>query len=217
MGNKRGVSSCVIVFAKAPIAGLAKTRLIPALGAEGAAALQAALTQRAVATACSAGAANVELWCAGDMQHALFANLAATYPVSPHEQHGADLGERMFNAFDLVLARHQQAVIMGTDCPALTGAMLRSAFAALSDGYDAVIGPALDGGYVLLGLRRANRALFQDIVWGGASVLAATRERLKSQDLRVTELAPQSDIDTEADLQQLARWPDLAEWARPTP
>ena len=154
----------VAVLAKAPVPGLAKTRLIPALGALGAARLQRQLTRNTLQTACDAGLGAVTLWCAPHAQHRFFRALHQTTGVPCRVQASGDLGERMHTAFSLHCAQGP-LLLIGTDCPPLTPAHLRQAAQALLDGDDAVFHPAEDGGYVLVGLRQPQAALFCDIAW----------------------------------------------------
>lgn len=190
----------VIVMAKAPVAGFAKTRLMPALGAEGAAALAARLLEAAVKQAAAFG--SVDLCCAPDTLHPAFQHLAATQGLVLSEQGDGDLGARMARAFERHLAQHGAALMIGTDAPAIDSAMLQRAAQALSDA-DAVFIPALDGGYALIGLRQPAPTLFSDMVWSTDRVMAQTRERLRAAGLRHTELPAVADIDEPADLQHL--------------
>ncbi len=192
----------IIVMAKAPIAGYAKTRLIPALGAEGAASLATRLLDATLAQAHSAGAAAVDLCCAPDTDHPAFARHAGTPGLWLSVQGDGDLGARMSRAFERSLAPGRVALMIGTDAPALDAVMLREAARALQDA-DAVFVPALDGGYALIGLRRHAPELFADMAWSTARVMAQTRERLRSAGLRHTELAAVADIDEPADLVHL--------------
>jgi hypothetical protein len=197
----------IAVLAKAPIPGLAKTRLIPRLGADGAARLQAALAEHAVLTALAAGLGPVTLWCTPDTRHPAFVALARRTGVSLRAQRGADLGARM--AFAVAEhARRGPVLLTGTDCPVLTAEHLRRAAAALAGGDGAVAFPAEDGGYVLIGLREPHPELFQGIPWGGDRVMAATRERLRALGLRWSEPATLWDLDRPADLDRLVD-PDL--------
>ncbi len=191
-----------MVFAKAPAAGAVKTRLIPVLGAEGAAALHATLARHCVATAVEPGLCPVELWCSPDIRHPFFARCSKDFGVTLHQQQGSDLGARMAHAFATVLQQSPYALIIGTDCPALSAQDLHVALQSLREGDDAVVGPAEDGGYVLLGLRKAVPLLFEDIAWGSGEVLALTRERLKRLQWRWHELAPRRDVDRPEDLEQ---------------
>lgn len=191
----------LMIFAKAPVAGAAKTRLAPALGEQGAADLHARLTERTLHTAITANLAPVELWCSPDCSHPFFQTVAGT--VGRRVQHGQDLGDRMANAFEAVLANHPYAVLIGTDCPAITPDYLARAFALLDGSADAVLGPAEDGGYVLLGLRRMDKRLFEGVAWGTDRVLDETRERLVALGWRWQELETLWDVDRPVDLERL--------------
>ena len=192
----------VIVMAKAPVAGYAKTRLIPALGADGAAQLAQRLLRHAVAQALAAGIGPVELCCAPDARHAVFTELASDTRVTLSEQGEGDLGARMARALQRALATHERAVLIGTDAPALDAVVLRAARDRLAD-HDAVLCPAFDGGYTLIGLRRAEPSLFEAMPWSTPEVLSITRERLRAAGLHHAELAPLHDIDEPADLVHL--------------
>lgn len=190
----------VIVFCKAPVAGYTKTRLIPRLGAEGAASLHAKLIERTVATAVAAALGPVELWCTPSPAHPLFQTLATRYRLVTRTQPEGDLGVKMHRALDQALSATRYALLIGTDCPTYSAGYLDAARAALAAGDDAVLGPATDGGYVLIGLARNDMELFSDIAWGGASVLAATREQLRKLQWRYSELETLSDIDRPEDV-----------------
>ena len=194
----------IAVLAKAPIPGLAKTRLIPRLGADRAARLQDALTGHAVRTALAAGLGSLTLWCTPDAQHPAFAALARNTNVALRTQRGADLGARMAHAVSEHAARGP-VLLTGTDCPALTAEHLRAAAAALAAGDDAVLFPAEDGGYVLVGLTESHPALFEGIPWGGERVMEATRERLHAIGLRWSEPATLWDLDRPEDLDRLGK------------
>ncbi len=204
----------ILVFAKAPVAGFAKTRLIPRLGAAGAARLAARLLEHAVSEALAAELGVVELWTAPDRLHPAFQALSKQPGVELHDQGDGDLGTRMARAFQSSFARIDTAgsasrvLLIGTDAPGLDRNYLRAAASALQQ-TDAVFGPALDGGYTLVGLRAPSNALFKDIPWSTAQVMSETRIKLRSLDLRHSELAALSDIDEPADLKQLpAHWQD---------
>lgn len=194
--------TALIVFAKAPVAGRAKTRLIPALGAEGAAALAHRLLEHAVAAAASAGLGAVELCTTPDPGHPAFRQLAARFGLVLTEQGDGDLGDRMNRALNRALAGGARALLIGTDAPALDAAMLRAAAQAL-DGHDAAFVPALDGGYALVGLSRPAPGLFEGVAWSTPQVMAATRERARAAGLRWAELPPVADIDVADDLVHL--------------
>lgn len=193
----------ILVFAKAPVPGAAKTRLIPLLGADQAAALQGRLLCRALATARAAAPGELELWCTPDATHPALLAAAKAHRTTLRVQHGADLGARMAHAFADALRRAPYAICIGTDCPALTVRHLHEAAAALRAGNDAVFAPAKDGGYVLIGLSRNEPRLFSGISWGSAQVMAQTRERLRACALRWQELETLWDVDRPEDWQRL--------------
>jgi rSAM/selenodomain-associated transferase 1 len=191
--------ACLLVFAKAPVPGSAKTRLIPLLGAEGAARLQARLTRRALNTALTAAIGRVELCCAPDAAHPFFAALGAELGVSLYSQCGGDLGDKMWQGAKLALAKARYALLLGTDCPRLTPRHLQEALAQLRGGKEATLIPAEDGGYVLLGLARPEPELFRGIEWGSARVLAQTRERLERLGWPYAEQEALPDLDLPQD------------------
>jgi len=201
----------LIVFAKAPRPGAVKTRLIPVLGAAGAARLHERLVERTLATAAAARIGPVEL-CGDPAADPVLAARAAAHGAALTEQGPGDLGARMQRAFVRVLGGAPAAVLVGSDCPALTSAYLQSAGQALVAGYDAVIGPAADGGYVLIGLRRVHASLFERIRWGGPGVLEDTLARVGALGWRCRELDTLWDVDRPEDLARVAR--GIAEGAR---
>lgn len=188
-----------IVFAKAPIPGEAKTRLIPVLGSVGAARLHERLVDRALTTACAAGLGRVELCCAPDASHPFFAERAARFGIAVTVQGPGDLGERMRRA----LATALPAVLVGTDCPAMTPDYLREAARAIAAGYDAALGPAEDGGYVLIAAGRILPAVFAGMRWGGPDVLEEQRGRFRAIGWRWMELPTLWDVDRPEDLERV--------------
>lgn len=194
-------------MAKAPVAGYAKTRLIPALGADGAAQVAQRLLRHAIAQAVAADIGPVELCCAPDARHAEFVELAGDARVTLSEQGDGDLGARMARALQRALAANECALLIGTDAPGLDARYLREAFNRLAN-HDAVLVPAFDGGYALIGLRRFEPTLFEAMPWSTSQVLAITRERLQAAGIHHAELAPLHDIDEPADLVHLhgAAW-----------
>ena len=213
----------IAIFAKAPVPGLAKTRLAPALGAQGAAALAERLLNHAVAQAVAAGLGPVTVWATPDVTHPAFTRLQAQHRVRLAVQCDGDLGARMAAAFARTLADDPATpmLLMGSDAPALDAAMLRQAAAALRD-HAVVFVPALDGGYALVGLQaplppidslqaalrplpplRPLQALFNDRVWSTPQVMARTRARLAAAGLAHHELPAVADIDEPADLAHL--------------
>ena len=209
----RSAQCAVIVFATAPVAGFAKTRLMPALGAGGAARLAERMLVHAVQQAVAADLGPVELCAAPDTSHPVFARLAASLSVALETQGPGDLGARMDRAFTRHLVRTSVptmagALLIGTDAPGLVAAVLRRAAAALS-GHGAVFVPALDGGYALVGLRQPAPWLFDRMGGSTAPVMADTRERLADHGMSVVELPPLADIDEPGDLVHLPQgWVD---------
>jgi rSAM/selenodomain-associated transferase 1 len=138
--------------------------------------------------------------------------LRRRYAVDLQMQVGSDLGVRMSFALSQTLGPQGGALLIGSDCPHYHRRLLRRAAGAL-DAADAVVVPAEDGGYVLIGLRAPQPALFEGVDWGGASVLQQTRHAARAAGLRLVELPPVWDIDRPADLRRLCRrrgWRHLA-------
>ncbi|MDX1604626.1 MAG: TIGR04282 family arsenosugar biosynthesis glycosyltransferase [Candidatus Competibacterales bacterium] len=190
----------LLVFAKAPVPGRAKTRLIPSYGARGAARIQRHLLWRTLAIARGAGLCPVELWCAPTPAHGFFHVCRRMFDVPLRRQARGNLGRRMHHALSRSLQTHDAAVLIGADCLTLDATQLRNALAALTAGQDAVLGPVRDGGYWLIGLRRPRAELFRGIRWSTPEVAAATRRRLRRAGLRWAELPPGVDVDRFGDL-----------------
>jgi hypothetical protein len=190
----------VVVFARAPLPGRAKSRLVPRLGVWGAARLQARLTERTLRTARAARFGAVELHATPRLRQPFFLRCARVFKVSLRAQRGRDLGERMHHALAQALRGAHAAILIGTDCPALGAIDLRRAAAALLGGADAVLAPAEDGGYALIGLRRADARAFHGIAWGTPDVYAATRRRMTALGWRVRVLRTVWDLDRPEDL-----------------
>jgi hypothetical protein len=198
-------ASVLIVFAKAPQPGRVKTRLAPLLGEQGAARLHARMIEDTLRVATRAGFERVELHCAPHARHAAFSALARRYSLTLRAQGRGDLGTRMQRAFARALPTARIVVLIGTDCPVLRVADLRAAARALQGGADAVLSPAEDGGYALIGLRRTSPRLFCGIEWGSDSVLAQTRLRLRALGWRWRELRTVWDVDRPEDYARLER------------
>jgi rSAM/selenodomain-associated transferase 1 len=191
----------IAVLARAPVAGQAKTRLIPALGADGAAALQERLIERAIATACAAAVGPVTMWTT-PAAHPCFAALTSRHPVALAVQPAGDLGVRMLAACQ---AADGPAIVIGTDCPVLRPEHLREAAQVLREGTDVVVIPAEDGGYVLIGSRVPQPGLFAAMTWSTDMVMAETRRRLAREGLTWRELGRLWDVDRPADLARLRK------------
>jgi rSAM/selenodomain-associated transferase 1 len=196
----------LLVFVKEPRPGHAKTRLVPALGAEGAAQLYRVLADEEIRATRPRGdeyrrlffftppaaQAAIASWLGGeDLRH----------------QHGPDLGERMAHAFATAFEEGASRVaIVGTDAPWVSRAIVVEALDALHD-HDVAIGPARDGGYYLLALGRPHPELFRGIAWSTPSVFHSTVERAGTLGLTVRVLPPLTDIDTLEDVR--TEWPKI--------
>lgn len=191
----------IAVFAKAPILGSVKTRLAPVLGEDGAAQLHVELVRRALMVATRAQLGPVQLWCTPETSHPFFLRCEYEFGVSLHRQQGDDLGARMAHAFAQAHAAGESLVLIGSDCPALAPQDLQDAAVAL-EAYPAVLTPAEDGGYVLVGLG-APAPIFEGVAWGGEAVMAQTRARLEAAGIGWAELPTLWDVDRPEDYARL--------------
>ena len=199
----RSDETAVIIFSRAPCPGAVKTRLVSLLGAEGAAALHSRLVERTLETARAAAFRRIELHGTPDINDPFFRSCAGRFAVTLAAQAGDDLGARMLAAFASVLATHQRALLLGSDCPALAARHLRQADRKLREGADAVFVPCEDGGYALIGLQRPEARLFDGIAWGRENVMADTRTRLTGLGWRWRELETLWDVDRPEDYRRL--------------
>lgn len=192
----------LLVFSKAPVAGTVKTRLIPALGAEGAAQLHQELLTICLDKMAVVRDVEVALWCAPDIDHPYF----RAQPLPCYRQQGDDLGEKMAYALEQALTGYEQAILLGTDSPALSLVTLMSGLDDLKSGYDAVIVPAEDGGYVAIGMRHVDRVVFEGVNWGSDQVYMQTIERFEQLAWRWKALDMCWDIDRLGDLERYKNW-----------
>lgn len=191
----------LILFARFPVAGKVKTRLIPALGAKGAAALHRRLVLRTLRTAhalCQSQNVELEIRFAGDDANEMQHWLGDQWLCRP--QCEDDLGQRMAGAFaDSFREGSTATVIIGSDCPSLTPEILAAAFESLKTN-SVVFGPATDGGYYLIGLMRLVPEIFQGIAWGTETVLAQSLELLARNNYKPALLQPLDDLDRPEDV-----------------
>jgi len=193
----------IILFAKAPVAGRVKTRLIPALGADGAAQLARRMLDHALNIAGAADIGSLELCASPPPTHPDWQNIPLPAGCETSDQGDGDLGVRMARAAQRGLAGGQNVLLIGADCPALSAQHLRAAAAALHDHenpHDAVLLPARDGGYLLLGLKTHAASLFEAMPWSTAQVAELTLQRMAALGWRVAQLEPLPDIDRPEDL-----------------
>ena len=194
-------SAALIVFAKAPEAGQVKTRLCPPLTPDEAASLHGSLVLDVLERCQSLKGCDRILAGAPTSDHPFFGAMKTRFKIPIWEQVGEDLGERMTQAFHSALGSpYQSAIIIGTDIPAITVPLLSTAFKDLQD-HDVVLGPTLDGGYYLVGLRTPVPELFHNIPWSTDQVFSLTQEKAKAMNLSLKVLPILRDLDTIEDLQ----------------
>ena len=191
--------SRIMVFAKEPDPGRVKTRLIPLLGKQEAAKLHARFVHNTLDMACRAGLSPVELWCSPSVDAAFFQDCTQRFDITLHQQSPGDLGQRMHQALCDTLDHSLSAVLVGADCPDLRAADLSEALDALARGAGAVLGPAHDGGYYLVGLTQPVPHLFTGIEWGSARVFSETARHLHDAGIDYHCLAARDDVDTPED------------------
>jgi len=189
--------AALCVFAKPPRAGEAKTRLAPALGAEGAARLARAFIQDTWDLVTQVSWAAPVLASPSPWPEGLLPG-----PVEVWPQGDGDLGARMERVLLRALERYPAAIALGADSPGLSPEHLEAARAGLAHA-DAVFGPSEDGGFYLLALRRLPVGAFVHLPWSQAETLARTEERLVSLGLTVARVAPFFDVDVPEDLSRL--------------
>ncbi len=189
-----------VQMARQPVPGKVKTRLQPALGEQGAAELHRQMMLHTWKTLGCLGQTRA-LWVEGDPADKTFDECRAA-EAEIRVQQGEDLGQRMELAFTESLRSHARVVMVGSDCPSLDADYLSQASSALRD-HDAVLGPAMDGGYVLIGLRRHAPALFRGMAWGESTVYAATVAVLEQLGWKWCALRSLPDIDRPEDLRYL--------------
>lgn len=191
--------ACILLFTRVPVVGQVKTRLIPALGAAAACAVHERLLARIL------GVLEQQTLCAAE----LWLDAAGSHPLLDRSQlpqqlqQGHDLGERMAQALAAALQHYRQVVLIGADAPGIDAACLERALACLQQDAELVLGPALDGGYVLIGSTVPAPSLFDGVAWGTDAVLQQTLQRAEAAGLRYALLEPQADIDDPQDLQYL--------------
>ncbi|MBM4226942.1 MAG: glycosyltransferase [Gammaproteobacteria bacterium] len=210
----------ILVFARAPVPGTSKTRLIPALGASGAAQLQAQLLARTLDEASKVRDARKVLFADSEESGAWLARRALPTGWQLIVQRGEDLGGRMHEALLAGLATAGAAILIGSDIIDFAAEDLAQGLLALKEGAEVVLGPAADGGYWLVGARvKIPTSLFTGLAWGGAEVYRETCRRCEVLGLRLQQLALRHDIDVPEDLHthaaQLGALKDPAWWGEP--
>jgi hypothetical protein len=195
----------IIVFAKAPQPGRVKTRLIPALGEQGAAELARRMLLDTLHAALAAGIGEVELCSEPMITDPAWRDVPLPQGIAFTGQGGGDLGERMARAFRYGLAQADGVLLIGTDCAEISAQLLREAARSLQR-HDAVIHRSYDGGYTLLGLKRFDASLFSDIPWSTPAVAGITLSRLEQLGWSVDAEKMVHDVDEPQDLQHLSEY-----------
>ena len=195
--------SRIVVFAREPLLGKVKSRLAIEIGAQEALVVYQAMLARLGQILTQAQIAAWDLWVTSNCSHKDFVSICNKNNI--YLQIGQDLGARMDAAIrqTLQVENVESVVLIGTDCPALTERYLDQALLALESGVDVVLGPAEDGGYVLVGMRRPITAVFEDIPWGTDQVMHRTLETLKAKELTYRLLDTLWDVDRPEDLARL--------------
>ena len=189
-----------IIFGRYPQPGRVKTRLAASIGNEAAADFYRLCAEHTFRQLSPFQNSSVHFYCSDPDDLPKVNEWIAPYLFSIAAQTGASLGERMMNAFDSSFQQgSKKVIIIGTDAPDISSEILQSSIDAL-DTFDIVIGPALDGGYYLLGMKQLHGDLFKDIPWSTEDVFQKTIEKAHSHNLSVQLLPPLSDIDTIEDL-----------------
>jgi len=199
--SARQQDTCIILFAKYPARNKAKTRLQPALGIDGAARMARQLLLHSIDQAIDTGF-SVELCMSPAPTDPCWHALDLPNSLRWSAQADGDLGLRMLIASQCALQRFDKVMLIGTDCPSLTTARIQTAIQQLNQ-HDAVMIPATDGGYVLLGFKRVDESLFSDIVWSTPSVAAVTKQRMAALGWTLALFDPLRDIDEPKDLVHL--------------
>ena len=204
----------IVIFAKAPLPGEVKTRLIPALGETGAARLAGEMLRATIAEAMAAGVGTPELCATPHPDDPQWRPFLPGAEIRMTDQGNGDLGERLARAAERVISAGEAILLIGADCPALDRHKLRSAAAALA-ACDVIIHPALDGGYALLGLSRFDASVFEGIRWSGPTVAADTIRRIGALGWPLSIGETLRDIDVPTDLDALGHPHVFSATARP--
>jgi len=192
----------ILIFTKPPLAGKCKTRLIPCLGEHGAAQLQESLLLKIISDLIEFNLCPFEIWQSEESNY--FTQLQVGSELVINTQQGNDLGERMSNAMSNGLLASEGVLIIGSDCAEYTESYFEKAIRSLLN-QKSVIGPAYDGGYLLIGLTRLYPELFLNIKWGSSQVLARTLKALNNLSIHYSTLEPLHDIDRPEDLPLLRK------------
>jgi len=192
----------IIIFTKAAQAGFTKTRLIPALGKQGAANLAKKMLIHTLNQSLEAGVGPVEMCVTPPPTDSIWQEYAVLGDLEYSDQGTGDLGERLSRVTQRVIDRGESLLIIGTDCTQLTATHLQRAKESLHN-FDSILIPATDGGYVLFGLNFFHASLFESIKWSTDTVYAETTERLETLGRTIKIFPSMNDIDEPKDLKFL--------------
>ncbi len=192
----------IIIFAKAPIEGKVKTRLIGALGAQKAAQLARIMLLHTLKKAIQTQANQIELRAEPEFAHKEWHGIALEDGIITKPQGDGDLGQKMARAAKSALDEGEFPILIGTDCPSLNSQIMNEIIGDLVQN-DCVMIPAFDGGYVLLALRKFDASIFENIEWGTSEVAEKTIGKIHALGFSLMVKEPLADIDNEDDLQIL--------------
>ena len=201
----------IIIFAREPVYGQVKTRLIPALGEKGATEFYSKLLAYTINNVITAVLSPVNLCITPESHISYFAEMPCADQFEISLQAGDDLGMRMYHALASGLKQYSKVILIGTDCPFLKKTDLQQAISALDEN-DMVFSPAKDGGYVLVGAKKVLPDIFTDIEWGTDKVMEQSRKALTVNDFCWQELSEQQDVDIESDLRYLTLHDDFKDY-----
>lgn len=191
----------LVIFAKAPVLGQVKSRIAVETGEEKALSIYKQLLQHVFEQL--SNVSGFETCSYSNQPEHEFFEVYKSSGIKFHQQIGNDLGQRMYNALEEEINDSSSVVLIGSDCPRINKAVIKEAFQKLSSGYQGVIAPAEDGGYVLIGFSGdIPKQIFEDIEWGAESVFQQTRQKITKLNLKLCQLATLADIDTYADYQK---------------
>jgi len=198
----------IVIMTKVPQAGKVKTRLQPYLTARQSAEISVCFLQDTEAKAKTVAQNLIIAFSPIEMKNLLI-DILQTEPILV-EQKGENLGERMFHAFEFAFLHDSDAVVMiGTDSPTVPAEFIKRAFAFLETKADAVLGKTKDGGFYLIGLRKLESAIFENVEWSSPKSFEQTKQNIENLNLKLREIPVWYDVDTSEDLERLEK--ELAE------
>ena len=190
----------ILCFCKHPEPGIVKSRLAKDIGNDHAAEIYKLLLDETLKSIYNFEA-EVYLYCYPDVDHPILQQHKEKYKLTLKTQCEGDLGVKMFRAIASHLNENSNVVLIGSDCLEINASYIKKAFESLNSGYEIVLGPAIDGGYALIGANNINESIFQDIAWSTNVVLNQTQEKINDLDWKYSCLNKVRDLDTLEDFQ----------------